>query len=194
MKSKILRDEMKELPLKEFLLRFPDYKNFFLSQHIDINDTNYIVRYSRNGVEIGYADDEWVFTKNGFDKRIYKKLETDPNAIQGIMVKVIETPLSNFLTKETGYFGADVPKIYREAFCKAGVNYKQDFINHGIDVDDEALLVRCCIQLNIIEIGYENDEWVLGTQEKGFRGDLLPPISELDINAPYILLRAKSSL
>ena len=60
-----------------------------------------------------------------------------------------------------------------------------------MDISDKSLIIRFCPQLRIIEIGHEEDDWVLGTEEKGFGYSLIPPVSEIDTNSHYILLKSK---
>lgn len=192
MKSRILKAKNEELPLKEFLEKFPHFKSNLPSE-INIEDTNYIVRFNRdNGfVEIGYADDEWGIEKDSINLTQIKKVFENPNAIKGYRVQVIEMPLSKFLLLETGYFSSDIPKIYRQTFHNKKINYKKDFEEQGIDLSDKSLIARFCSQLRIIEIGHEHDEWVLGTPENGFNVKNLPSLSEIDPKSHYILLKAK---
>lgn len=49
-----------ELPLHEAIRRYPRLLPFLLQLGIDVMDTNYVVRFGEDGLEIGYPDDDWL--------------------------------------------------------------------------------------------------------------------------------------
>ena len=49
-----------ELPLHEAIRRYPCLLPFLLQMGIDVMDTNYVVRFGEDGLEIGYPDDDWL--------------------------------------------------------------------------------------------------------------------------------------
>jgi hypothetical protein len=60
MKSRIPEVAFVELPLKVFARRFPELMEREPLCFLDLNDSEYIVRFSDKGLEFGYASDEWT--------------------------------------------------------------------------------------------------------------------------------------
>ena len=64
-----------EMPLHKFILQMPQYAGMIYNSQIDIEDTNYIVRFlrSNNNVmrmiigEIGNSNDDWKRMIQSFD-------------------------------------------------------------------------------------------------------------------------------
>lgn len=48
-----------ELSLHEAIRRYPRLLPLLLQMGIDVMDTHYVIRFSEDGFEIGYPEDEW---------------------------------------------------------------------------------------------------------------------------------------
>lgn len=62
MNSNVPKFDYFEMPLKDFIKKHSDFVKYLPSE-IDLNDSDYIVRFKNGIFEIGYSSDDWVLNQ-----------------------------------------------------------------------------------------------------------------------------------